>query len=268
MTHEQAQARLEAWMNGEIPESGRAAVRMSLAAFPDLAAEWDLWEDMAALKVEEPGPELALRLDAMLASFQEEQSRMAQTPPSQGIWRWLQNLWPRHPAYGAAMAAACLVVGLVGGWLAGYHRAGGGDEALLAVRRELKDTRELAILAMLQQPAAGDRLRAVNYAGDLSRPDAMVLEALARTLRYDTSVNVRLAALDTLARHRDEVAVRIAMQAALREEASPLVQMELVRILALVDHPEARLSLEQFLSQPNVDGTVREAAERSLDTEL
>jgi hypothetical protein len=267
VTREEAQARLEAWMNGEIPESERATVRMSLAGFLDLAAEWDLWEDMTALKVEEPSPALERRLDAMLASFQEEQARVRRTE-SAGIFAWIDRLWPKQPAYGAALAAACLLAGLVGGWFAGYHRAGGGDEALQAVRRELKDTRELAILAMLQQPIAGERLRAISYAESLAVPDTTVLEALTRTLRYDTSVNVRLAALDTLARHKDELVVRAALQVALRDESSPMVQMELVRVLAQIDHPEARLAIQEFLTREDVDDSVRMAVERALETEL
>lgn len=268
MTHEQAQARLEDWMNGDLPESERPSVRMALAAFPDLAEEWDLWEDMAALRVEEPSPALAQRLDAMLVSFQEERAKVAREAAPAGIWAWLNQLWPRRPAYGAALAAGCLAVGLAAGWFAGHYRAGGGDEALQAVRRELRDTRELAILAMLQKPAAGERLRAVSYAGELSRPDAMVLEALSRALRYDTSVNVRLAALDSLSMHREEVVVRLALQAALRDEGSPMVQVELVRALARIDHPDARLAIQEFLVRTDVDDTVRTAVERSLDTKL
>jgi len=271
MTHEQAQARLVAWMNGEIPDTERASLRMALASFPDLAAEWDLWEDLGQVKVEEPSPHLEKRLNAMLASFQEEEAsatwRQAGKVQSQR-GGWFQRIWPMQPALGMSLAMMCLCVGLVGGWYAGYQRAGGGDEALQAVRRELKDTRELAILAMLQQPAVGDRLQAVNYAEGLSTPDAMVLEALSRTLLYDTSVNVRLAAIGVLAPHRNEVPVRTAMQSALQQETSPLVQMELARNLSQVDHPEARQAVEVFLANPDLDPTVKDAVAKSLQVRL
>jgi hypothetical protein len=162
----------------------------------------------------------------------------------------------------------CLAVGLVAGWMAHDLRRGGDDSTLRALRQELNDTRELAVLATLNQPLAADRLMGVSDAAGLSRQNPLVRNALVRTLLHDSSVNVRLAALDVLRRDAAQPDVRTALQQAVVAEGSPLVQLELVRVLAEVDHPEARQCLMELMTDPATPAVVRDEAARWLQLRL
>lgn len=267
MTREQAEARLVALLNQELTSAETQELETALVSFPDLAEELKLWRDIDALTVEEPSPMLQSRLNDMLTAFRAEAGIRAPRPEQSGFSAWIQRLWPAQPAYGVAIAALCLVLGLAMGWTAASTRPGNGDDTLQAVREELRDTRMLTVVAMLQQPAAGERLRGVGFATDLNAPGTVVLEALVRTLRHDPNVNVRLAALDALAAHRNQMAVRVALLSALREEESPLIQAELVRVVSTIDHPDARQTVERLVSDTALDSQVRQAAAASLQME-
>ncbi len=267
MNREQAQAQLELWMNGDLGEAEGAVLRQQLEAFPDLLAEMQLWEEMGAIQVEEPRPVLGKRLSDMLDAFRAEAGVRRQAS-GKGWMAWLEQVWPSQPLAAMAVATICLAVGLAGGWMANSARLGGNDDALRALRKELSDTREIAILAMLERPGAADRLRGVSDAASLRGTPALVRSALLRTLRFDSSVNVRLAALDALRGQSQEPEVRLALQQAVQEEESPLVQLELVRALAVVDHPEARQTLADLAADSKADASVRNAAARGLQLEF
>src|SRR5437588_13057491 len=70
-----------------------------------------------------------------------------------------------------------------------------------AIQSDLANTRRLVVLYMLQQQSASARLEGVTWSTREQQLDPQVLSALLHTLRYDQSVDVRLAALDALSRH-------------------------------------------------------------------
>ena len=61
---------------------------------------------------------------------------------------------------------------------------------------------------MLQQQSASQRLEGVSWSTRLPEPDPKVMDALMHTVRFDNSVDVRLAALDALSRYADRPEVR------------------------------------------------------------
>ncbi len=268
MTREKALALLEAWMNGEWDEVRDGTLRERLKGHEDLLAEMELWEAMSGLAVETPSAALDGRLHDMLDAFKAEAGRRAGRQAAGGWLGWLEEVWPRQPVAAMALAGLCLAAGLAGGWMANGFVRGSDAATMQTLRRELSDTREMAVLAMLNRPGAADRLLGVSDAANLRGENPLVRNALFRTLWLDSSVNVRLAALDALRGQASEPEVRTALQQAVRAEESPLVQIELVRVLARVDHPEAQQCLAELVANPAVDATVRDAAARVLQLEL
>ena len=93
------------------------------------------------------------------------------------------------------VAARPVAAGLVGG----YHMAGGARSAEIAqLQDEVMKTQRMVALSLLQQQSATERLRGVSYSNRVEGPDREVLQALLHTVKYDTSVDVRLAAIDAL----------------------------------------------------------------------
>src|SRR5258708_19284634 len=87
------------------------------------------------------------------------------------------------------------------------------------------------VVCMLQLEAASERLQAVSYSAQVDQADPQVLGALLRTVRSDSSVDVRLAALDALTRYGNRPEVRKGLIDAMQSQQSPMVQIPLINPL-------------------------------------
>lgn len=225
----------------------------------------ELWDGLGAL----PGdvadsPAMQRRFLAALDTFQTgaDQARVqmleapaARTGVSGGL-RW---------AGWAAALAASLVVGVVVG--VGVGRGSGSSAAqaaaasdLASLRQELHDTRELVTLSLLRQTSASDRLQGVSWTERIDQPGAEVVSALLDALAHDANVNVRLAAVDALARFADRPAVRSGAVMALADDRSPMVQIALIDLVVQLKEPSSRNALQRLVSDEHAEAAVRERA--------
>lgn len=229
------------------------------------AQEVALWKELAHLPIEQPSPALRSRFQAMLSAYGEGRSeapaadaRVRRSTPS-----WLTANWLRPAAIGVAGALAMLIIG----FFAGRNTAPVNlqpsqpeQQQLAEVRTELKDMRQLVVLSMLQQQSATERLQGVSFSTQDSHADPQVLAALLHTLRYDNSVDVRLAALDALSRHGNQPQVRSGLRDSLPTEQSPLVQVAMIDLLVELHDTGSINQLQKFQSDPKLNPAVRERA--------
>jgi len=133
--------------------------------------------------------------------------------------------WRQLPA--AGIVWACLF--LACGYFIGKHADRSADTAaqtqLNEMRQELGAMRQMVALSMLQQGSASQRLEGVSWSTRLPEPDPKVLSALFHTLRFDSNVDVRLAALDALGRYAGRPEIRSELVDVLPNQQSPLVQI-------------------------------------------
>jgi hypothetical protein len=130
------------------------------------------------------------------------------------------------------------------------------------MQSELTGMKQLVVLSMLQQQSATERLQGVTWSTREEQLDPQVLSALLHTLRYDGSVDVRLAALDALSRHARQPQVHKGiLDAALQEQQSPLVQVALIDLLLEWRDRDAAQRLQQLEQTPNLNPTVRQRVE-------
>jgi hypothetical protein len=146
----------------------------------------------------------------------------------------------------AQRVAALLIVAVsfAAGTLVGRMRA--TNAQLADMQQELVNTRQLVALSLLRHESASDRLEGVIWSERLGRPDPRVLEALLDRLRFDNSVDVRLATLDALRRCSDQPDVRMAVVDSLRDQQSPMVQIALIDFLVESRGHEAIEKLQLF----------------------
>ncbi len=230
------------------------------------AQEVALWKELARLPIAQPSAALRSNFAAMLGAYREgraEQSRLASR--ASGRWSgWRARDWLR-PALAAVTAALAL---LVAGYFAGrYGTAGSAPQPqaqLVEMRSELAGMRQLVVLSMLQQQSATERLQGVSYSTKVAHSDPQILAALLHTLRYDASVDVRLAALDALSRHGNQPQVRSGLLDALQPQQSPLVQIALIDLLVELHDAGARDQLQRFQEDIHLDRSVRERAAWAL----
>lgn len=225
-----------------------------------------LGESIAQLPQEQPSPALRQRFQAMLDAYEAGQSEPAQFKghqnplPFWGNWMGMRS----GLAFGAA-ALLLVVVGFVAGRYANGGDASRPQEQLAAMQSELSNMRQLVVLSMLQQDSASQRLQGVTWSTRQNEADPKILGALLHTLRYDSSVDVRLAALDALSRYSNQTQVRQGVTEALEAQQSPLVQVELIDLLVQWHDRNAIDPLHKLEQDQKADPTVRERARRAID---
>jgi hypothetical protein len=261
MNCQQAQEQLAArWVAG-LDEPARMELDDHLALCPDCRAQaevyGELWHQLDELPAAEPGPRMAHQFGQLLEAYRLGATSM---PPVQTPYRsWFGALggsWLRP----LALAGLALVFGAVAGHL---YTARTQDQARIeTLTAELRQTRQLAVLSLLQQPSASERLRGVSFSQNLSGgPESgpSVATALLDTLNHDPNVNVRLAAIDALKQFGatgQDTLVRSGLSSAIAYQNSPLVQVALIEWAIETRNQASRPALELLQRTPDLNPIV------------
>ena len=88
--------------------------------------------------------------------------------------------------------------------------------------------------------------------------------ALMHTLKHDSSVDVRLAALDALRRYNSQPSVREGVVESLTTQNSPMVQIAIIDMLVELKEARAAQQIKKLEQNPQLDPTVRERARWGL----
>ena len=239
-------------------------VEAHLKECADCSEEVAVWRKLSLLPVEQPSPMSRVRFEAMLQAYQAGRSN---EPEGNSLWRKRASSrnffhWLRSPLGAATWSAALLVIGIFAGLRMAAPKPPSPDIA--EIQKELASTKQLVVLSMLQQQSASARLEGVSYSTRELQIDPQVLSALLHTLRFDPSVDVRLAALDALSRHSAQPQVRSSVVNALQEQQSPLVQVALIDQLVEWHDREAKPHLEKLRQSQDLNPAVREHADWAI----
>ena len=194
----------------------------------EAAAFETLWHDLGDLEEsspEIPSERLTRRFRLALADF--ETSLQETSRP--GFAEWWAGRWTARPAWQAAFAAAMLLLGvLLGTGLAPRQTA---NDEIAELRTDMETMSRAVTVSLLHHQSAAERLRAVSWSR-MAGGDDQVLAALLDSARSDPNVNVRLAAVDALAKYADRGTVRANLIGNLEAERSPLVQLAVLEAVA------------------------------------
>lgn len=252
------------FLRGGLQSEQAGIVERHLKECAECRDEVVVWEKLSLLPAAEPSPALRERFDNMWRAFQAgREERQAdgfarlQPAPQRPRLPW----W-RSPLVQLGGSLALLAIGFFLG--SGLSHVRSESEDIAAMRSQLSNMRQLVVLSMLQQQSASERLQGVSYSQSEARLDPQVLAALLHTLRYDSSVDVRLAALQALGSHAGQPQVRRDVSDALQAQQSPLVQVALIDQLLEWRDPDSAQRLRDFQQSPNLNPIVRERAEWAL----
>ena len=250
------------YLQGSLPKEAAAAMEAHCQACATCAADVAMWHDLGKLPELEPSPALQRRFDALLSAYEEGRWERKKYQPAASSSTWTSFEWLRVPL----AQAAVLALVLIGGFAAGkyFRTEGNGAGEMAALRQELRETRQLATLSLLQQQSASERLQGVSYSARTERADPEILMALMHTLKYDSSVDVRLAALDALRRYNNQPNVRQGVVDSLTTQNSPMVQIAIIDLLVDLKEARAAQQIKQLEKNPKLDPTVRERARWGL----
>jgi anti-sigma factor RsiW len=267
MNCEQIAELLPDYLQGSLAREQASQVEQHCEHCANCAQDVAMWKKLALLPPDQPSPDSRARFDAMLHAYPatDRSGRLPRRAPfdttaaPRAFFDWL-----RSPLGAVAWSAALLILGIFIGTRVHIGPVQAPPNEIAAMHAELTSMRQLVALSLLQQQSASERLQGVSWSGLEAHLDPQIQSALLHTLRYDGSVDVRLAALDALSRHASQPQVRKGIGDALQEQQSPLVQVALIDQLAEWRDPDATQRLRNFQQTPNLNPAVRQRAEWAI----
>ncbi len=215
-----------------------------------------LWTNLAQVPAEEPGPGVRPRFYAMLEGYQQGLSQAVQGPRRLVPTAWFG--WWNTRALQVGFASLLLVMGFLGGL---FLRTGGNNrEELADLRQEVHEMRRMVSISLLKQESASERLRGVSWSSQINHADPEFLNTLQYTLDHDPSVDVRLAAIDALARFACDQQVRQSLARSLQKQDSPIVQISLIDLLVQLHIRQSAETLQQLANDASKNQEVRKRA--------
>jgi|SoiMethySBSTD1v2_1073268.scaffolds.fasta_scaffold00852_28 HEAT repeat protein/putative zinc finger protein len=256
MECEVAQAHLADHLARTLPRAVAAEVAAHLRECETCAAEYEAmgetWQLLRTIPAAEPdSASMRTRFETGLRDYMlEHQPRKSER---RGLWY-----------YGLQFAAAAALVVL--GVLIGRQAAPApsSDAQIALLRDELRQTREMVAVSLLQQQSATERLKGVSWSGQIDQPGMSLTTALLDALMHDENANVRLKTIDVLKRFAEREGVRRGTLEALPREQSPMVQMALIDFAVETNSREAADALRRLASDPMANEAVRRRATLGL----
>jgi hypothetical protein len=112
--------------------------------------------------------------------------------------------------------------------------------------------------------SAASRINAIAATSKLKKGNNTIIDALVQILNNDPNTNVRLAALDGLARFYREEYVRNKLVASLKKQHDPLVQINLINLLTRMRESAILSQLEEIVNNDNSNRAVKDVAYTGL----
>jgi hypothetical protein len=132
------------------------------------------------------------------------------------------------------------------------------------LKTEVKEMKEALMFNLLTDESATERIKAVNYVEQMNNPDNKVINALLNTMNQDKNVNVRLAALYSVAKFAGSQAVRDSLVSSLPRQKEPIMQIVLINILTEKKETKAIGPIKDILSDKKTLKPVKDIAEKGL----
>jgi hypothetical protein len=255
-----------AYVNGNLDEASSRKVKDHIESCGECRREYEtlkkLWEELGRSAEERPGALLETRFQEMLKSYDRELRASRNSPVRLAGQSLLDYFRSARPAFYLGFAACMMVIGLI----CGYSLSGSGRnlQEMTQLREEVRGLSNLLTVSLLHQESASERLKGVSWSYRLGGDDPEISAALVYTMKHDRNVNVRLAALDALARDISDSAVRREIIQAFPGQPSPLMQIALVDLLVQINDREAREVLQQAMNKPGLNSEVRDRIKQGI----
>lgn len=156
--------------------------------------------------------------------------------------------------------AAVLIIGLFIGFMVNNNK---GEEEIAVLQKQVEETRNLMVLAMLQNDSPSSRMHAVSMTSE-SKSNMEIINALIQTFQNDANVNVRLAALNALYNYRLDENIQQIFLHSLTQDNDPRIQIRLIDILVEIDSEKAVPEFYKMLQDNDLNTVVKYKIEEGL----
>ncbi len=134
------------------------------------------------------------------------------------------------------------------------------EKEMETARQELAETKTMMMAMLDNDQSASQRMKGVNVAMELPKPDDEIVKALFNALQTDRSTNVRLAALEALARFRQDPAVRKGLVESLSIVSDPMVQIKLIQLMVQMKEKDGVQDLQDIVDDAGTIKAVKDEA--------
>lgn len=269
MSCEYTKGKLTEWLNNSLERNEQMEVNRHLAGCPSceevFAADRQIWDSMAKIRVPEPTEAMRANFYAMLDEFKEAEktaARFSFQSMMDSIREFVLPQWTVQVAF------SLLLVGL--GWVIGNRTSRSRVDAnayrqrIETLAAQVRDMKSTMMLSLLENPSATERLRAVSYTSEIKHADDRILAALFTTLNNDPNVNVRLVTLEALTQYADDASVREGLVKSLALQDSPMVQVALADVMVKLQEKRSVKALKTLLQKEDLNDLVKVKIEQTI----
>jgi predicted anti-sigma-YlaC factor YlaD len=269
MSCEYTKERINEWLNNNLNKAEQMEVNKHLATCDscqeEFAADKQLWDGIAKIKIPEPREAMRANFYAMLDEFKEAE-KAAERFSLQSMMESIRDFV--MPQWAVQVAFSLLLVGL--GWVIGNKTSRSNTSAtayqqqIEALASQVQDMKSTMMLSLLENPSATERLRAVGYTSEITHADERIIEALFTTLNNDPNVNVRLVTLEALTQYADNADVRQRLVRSLTTQDSPMVQVALADVMVKLQEKGSVKALKTLLKKEDLNDLVKVKIEQTI----
>ncbi len=217
----------------------------------DNEAIWD------ALDRYQTTPEPSEAMDDRFYGFLGQE--MESNAKKQSRTLWLRQ-WPELPW---KVAAAFTLIGIFAGYLLLPNPQQNREISDLV--NEVEEMKKMMMLTLIEQPKAGERIRAVSMAREFDTVDDKVIEVLGETLVTDENVNVRLAAIESLLSYWDVAKAREVLVSSITQQNSPIVQSAIADAMMSLREKAAISPLKELIDKNGLEESIKEKLVTTVD---
>lgn len=157
--------------------------------------------------------------------------------------------------------AAAVAFVAIGGWV-GYFISQQRQHSMemAALKKQMEETQRFIVSKLDDTQSPGNRILGVHAAYEVKDPGQDIVDALIKVMNEDPNSNVRLAAMEALARFHNEPKVRKELIDGLSTQTDPVVQMALIQLMVQMKEKAAVKPLQQLTEDDNVLPAVKDEA--------
>lgn len=189
-------------------------------------------------------------------ALQSKVFQQLETPPASAQLIQLPRTWVR--------AAAAVLLCITAFGLGRMSRSTNAGEELVVLQTEVQSLRTMMMMALIDKPRASERIRAVRMVEGLEQPALEAIELLIKAMNEDENINVRLASIEVLFAFKHLPEVQQALLRSLPRQDSPMVQMELLRMLREAEATIDNGALQKMLNDEQLDTGIRQQLQQLL----
>lgn len=262
------QEKFEMWMmeylSGELDESGRFEFEKYVQKHPKYKEEFDtigeVWKQVDTIEVPKPSQKMDdTFFDMLHAKIDKEKGKKSNWVES--LKSFFESIQKPQLAFGMLL----LGIGLGAGYFLNSNPPEVPTNEVSVFDTETEEVRGRLVLTLLKQTSANERLQGVSEAAKLNDANERIIEALFTTLNNDPNINVRLVAIESLAKYVETPEVRMGLVKSIALQGSPLVQIALADLMVALQEKTSIESMKQLLEQPDIDNTVKQKLEESIN---